>query len=50
VVATHPKGSKKQRIGIERDGLIDELCVTSLPHGALTAADVMALSLHPWFL
>jgi hypothetical protein len=46
VVATHPKGSKKQRIGVERDGLIYELFVTKLPQEAFTASDVVALYLH----
>jgi hypothetical protein len=46
VVATHPKGPKKQRIGVERDGLIYELFLTQLPQEAFTAADVVALYLH----
>lgn len=46
VVATHPKGSKKQRIGVERDGLIYELFLTKLPQEALTVADVVAVYLH----
>jgi hypothetical protein len=46
VVTTHPKGSTKQRIGIERDGLIYELFLTKLPQEAFTAADVVALYLH----
>jgi hypothetical protein len=46
VVATHPKGPKKQRIGIERDGLIYELFLTKLPQDAFTASDVVALYLH----
>jgi len=46
VVATHPKGSKKQRIGIERGGLIYELFLTKLPQEAFTASDVVALYLH----
>jgi hypothetical protein len=46
VVATHPKGPKKQRIGIERDGLIYELFLTKLPQEAFTASDVVALYLH----
>jgi hypothetical protein len=46
VVATHPKGSKKQRIGVERHGLIYELFLTKLPQEAFTASDVVALYLH----
>jgi hypothetical protein len=46
VVATHPKGPKKQRIGIERDGLIYELFLTQLPQEAFTASDVVALYPH----
>jgi hypothetical protein len=46
VVATHPKGLKKQRIGVERDGLIYELFLTKLPQAAFTASDVVALYLH----
>lgn len=46
VVATHPKGSTRQRIGVERNGLIYELFVTRLPQEALTASDVVALYLH----
>jgi hypothetical protein len=44
-VATHPKGSRKQRIGVERDGLIYELFLTKLPQEAFTASDVVALYL-----
>lgn len=46
VVATHPKGSTKKRIGIEHDGLIYELFLTKLPRETFTAADVVALYLH----
>lgn len=46
VVATHPKGSTKHRIGIERDGLVYELFLTKLPQEAFTASDVVALYLH----
>jgi hypothetical protein len=46
VVATHPKGSKKQRIGVERNELIYELFLTKLPQEAFTASDVVALYLH----
>ncbi len=44
VVATHPKGPKKQKIGVERDGLIYELFLTTLPQDAFTASDVVALA------
>jgi hypothetical protein len=46
VVATHPVGPTKKRIGIERDGLIYELFLTKLPQEAFTSSDVVALYLH----
>jgi hypothetical protein len=46
VVATHPVGVTKKRIGVQRDGLIYELFLTKLPREAFTAADVVALYLH----
>jgi hypothetical protein len=46
VVATHPAGPKKHRIGVERDGIVYELFLTTLPQRAFTAADVVALYLH----
>ncbi len=46
VVATHPTGSTKPRIGVERDGLVYELFFTKLPQDAFTASDVVALYLH----
>ncbi len=46
VVATHPASEKKSRVGLTRAGLVYELFFTSLPQGAFTAADVVALYLH----
>jgi len=46
VVATHPAGSRKPRVGVERNGVVYELFLTTLPQGAFTAADVVALYLH----
>ena len=46
VVATHLKGLKKQKIGVERDGLIYELFLTKMPQEAFTASDVVAVYLH----
>ena len=46
VVATHPSGPTKHRIGVERDGVVYELFLTDLPQSAFTAADVVALYLH----
>jgi hypothetical protein len=46
VVATHPAGPRKLRVGVERDGIVYELFLTTLPQGAFTAADVVALYLH----
>jgi hypothetical protein len=45
-VATHPAGSKKPRVGVERNGSVYALFLTALPQGAFTAADVVALYLH----
>ncbi|GHO87667.1 hypothetical protein [Dictyobacter formicarum] len=46
IVATHPAGTTKSRIGITRDGVVYELFFTNLAPTAFTAADVMALYLH----
>jgi len=46
VVATHPAGLKKPRVGVERNGIVYELFLTALPQEAFTAADVVALYLH----
>jgi hypothetical protein len=44
VVATHPGGPTKKRIGTLRDGLIYELFLTKLPQEAFTSSDVVALA------
>jgi hypothetical protein len=46
VVATHPAGKQKSRVGVERDGVVYELLFTKLPPGAFTTADMVALYLH----
>jgi hypothetical protein len=46
VVATHPKGLMKSRVGVTRKGIVYELFFTDLPQEAFTAADVVALYLH----
>ncbi len=46
IVATHPAGEQKSRIGHTRDGLVYELFLTALPQDAFTAADVVSLYLH----
>ncbi|GHO94595.1 hypothetical protein KSF_046430 [Reticulibacter mediterranei] len=46
VVATHPAGSKKSRIGQTRKGVVYELFFTQLPQDGFTASDVVALYLH----
>jgi hypothetical protein len=46
VVATHPEGKKKSRVGVTRAGLVYELFFTALPQQAFTAADVVELYLH----
>jgi hypothetical protein len=46
VVATHPAGETKSRIGVTRDGVVYELFLTNLSPTAFTTADVVALYLH----
>src|SRR6266702_4678097 len=46
VVATHPAGETKSRIGHTRNGVVYELFFTHLPQKAFTASDVVALYLH----
>jgi hypothetical protein len=46
VVATHPAGAVKSRVGVTRSGVVYELFLTNLPQSAFTAADVVALYLH----
>jgi hypothetical protein len=46
VVATHPAGAIKSRIGVTRWGVVYELFLTALPQNAFTASDVVALYLH----
>jgi hypothetical protein len=46
VVATHPAGNKKSRVGVTRSGVVYELFFTNLPQQAFTAADVVELYLH----
>ncbi len=46
VVATHPAGAVKSRIGVTRSGVVYELFLTNLPQSAFTAAEVVALYLH----
>jgi len=46
VVATHPAGETKSRIGHTRKGVVYELFFTQLPQEAFTASDVVALYLH----
>jgi hypothetical protein len=46
VVATHPAGQTKRRIGLTRKGVVYELFLTNLPPDAFTPADVLALYLH----
>jgi len=46
VVATHPAGATKSRVGVTRNGVVSELFLTNLPPTAFTAADVVALYLH----
>ena len=46
VVATHPAGKKKSRVGVTRSGIVYELFFTNLPQQAFTAVDVVELYLH----
>ena len=46
VVATHPAGETKSRVGLTRKGVVYELFFTQLPQDAFTASDVVALYLH----
>jgi hypothetical protein len=46
VVATHPAGTQKSRVGVTRSGVVYELFFTNLPQQAFTAADVVELYLH----
>jgi hypothetical protein len=46
IVATHPAGAVKSRVGVTRSGVVYELFLTDLPQSAFTAADVVALYLH----
>jgi hypothetical protein len=46
VVATHEAISSSPAVGVERDGMVYELFVSTLPSPAFTASDVLDLSLH----
>lgn len=46
VVATHAGTSSSPAVGIERDGMVYELFVSTLPSLAFTASDVLGLYLH----
>lgn len=46
VVATHPAGKTKSRIGVERAGVVYELFFTTLPQQSFTAVDVVEWYLH----
>jgi hypothetical protein len=46
VVATHPTTGSTPAVGVERDGTIYELFVSTLPSSAFTASDVLDLYLH----
>ena len=46
IVATHPAGATKSRVGVTRAGVVYELFLTALPQSAFTAADVVSLYLH----
>jgi hypothetical protein len=46
VVASHPAGKKKSRVGVTRSGVVYELFFTKLPQQAFTASDVVEVYLH----
>ena len=46
VVATHAGTSSDPAVGVERDGIVYELFVSTLPSPAFTASDVLDLYLH----
>jgi hypothetical protein len=46
VVATHPAGKQKSRVGVTRSGVVYELFFTRLPQQAFTACDVVEVYLH----
>ncbi len=46
VIATHTGASADPAVGIERDGIVYELFVSTLPSPAFTAADILELYLH----
>ena len=46
VVATHAGTSSSPAVGTERDGMVYELFVSTLPSPAFTASDVLELYLH----
>ena len=46
VVATHPATSPSPVVGVERDGMVYELFISTLPSRAFTASDILDLYLH----
>jgi hypothetical protein len=46
VIATHPATDAAPAVGIERDGTVYELFVSTLPSPAFTASDVLDLYVH----
>jgi hypothetical protein len=46
VVATHARTSSDPSVGVERDGIVYELFVSTLPSPAFTAADLLELYRH----
>jgi hypothetical protein len=46
VIATHPATESAPTVGVERDGAVYELFVSTLPSPAFTASDVLDLYLH----
>lgn len=46
IIATHAGTSSDPTVGVERDGIVYELFVSTLPSPAFTASDILELYLH----
>ena len=46
VIATHPARNPDPAVGVERDGIVYEFFVSTLPSKAVTASDILDLYMH----